>query len=84
MCMSIHRCGNKIVYTDYKGVKSAKVKRLKVRKQVKTSVGQLLEKWGVENVFYGTGNPEEPRLTNSCELPFCWEQNNDGSKKILL
>ena len=51
MCMSIHRCGNKIVYTDYKGVKSAKVKRLKVRKQVKTYVGQLLEKWGVENVF---------------------------------
>lgn len=84
MCMSIHRCGNKIVYTDYKGVKSAKVKRLKVRKQIKTYVGQLLEKWGVKNVFYGTGNPEEPRLTNSCELPFCWEQNNDGSKKILL
>ena len=25
MCMSIHRCGNKIRYTDYKGVKSAKV-----------------------------------------------------------
>lgn len=84
MCMSIHRCGNKIVYTDYKGVKSAKVKRLKVRKQVKTYAGQLLEKWGAENVFYGTGNPEEPRLTNSCELSFCWEQNNDGSKKILL
>ena len=25
--MRIHWCGNKIVYTDYKGVKSAKVKR---------------------------------------------------------
>lgn len=46
-------------------------------------VEQLLEKWGVENVFYGTGNPDEPRLTNSCELPFCWKQNNNGSKKIL-
>ena len=43
---------------------------------------QILEKWGVKNVFYGTGNPDEPRLTNSCELPFCWEQNNYGSKKI--
>ena len=63
-------------------LKSAKVKKLKVRKQVKAYVEQILEKWGVENVFYGTGNPDEPRLTNSCELPFCWEQNNNGSKKI--
>ena len=68
--------------TDYKGVKSAKVKKLKVRKQVKAYVEQILEKWGVKNVFYGTGNPDEPRLINSCELPFCWEQNNNGSKKI--
>lgn len=32
--MRIHWCGNKIVYTDYKGVKSAKVKRYCYKKQV--------------------------------------------------
>ena len=53
-----------------------------IGKQVKAYVEQILEKWGVKSVFYGTGNPDEPRLTNSCELPFCWEQNNYGSKKI--
>lgn len=74
--MYIQRCGNKIKYLDYKGVKSAKVRMLNVRKQVKTYSEQLLKKWDVENVFYGTGNPDNPRLTKQCELPFCWELNN--------
>lgn len=84
VCMSIHRCGNKLVYKDYKGVKSARIKNLRVRKQVKTYVSQLLEIWEVENVFYGTGNPIKPRLTKGCELPFCWEQNGNGEEKSYL
>lgn len=75
MHMSIHRCGNRIKYIDYKGVKSAKVRPLRVRKQVNAYVKQLLEKWDIENVFYGTGNPDKPRLTKGCELPLCWEKN---------
>lgn len=75
MHMSIHRCGNRLKYIDYKGVKSAKVRPLRVRKQVNTYVKQLLEKWDIENVFYGTGNPDKPRLTKGCELPLCWEKN---------
>lgn len=75
MHMSMHRCGNKIKYADYKGVKSAKVRPLKVRKQVNAYVEQLLEKWEIENVFYGTGNPDKPKITKGCVLPFCWEKN---------
>ena len=75
MHMSIHRCGNRIKYIDYRGVKSAKVRPLRVRKQVNAYVKQLLEKWDIENVFYGTGNPDKPRLTKGCELPLCWEKN---------
>lgn len=75
MHMSIHRCGNRIKYIDYKGVKSAKVRPLRVRKQVNAYVKQLLEKWDIENVFYRTGNPDKPRLTKGCELPLCWEKN---------
>ena len=78
MHMSIHRCGNKIKYTDYKGVKCAKVRHMRVRKQVNTYVEQLLKKWDIENVFYGTGNPDEPRLTKGCELPLCWEKRNNS------
>lgn len=71
--IALHRCGNKIKYSDYKGVKSTKARILNVRKQVNSYVQQLLEKWDVGMVFYGTGNPDKPRLTNKCELPFCWE-----------
>lgn len=78
MHMSMHRCGNKIKYADYKGVKSAKIRPLKVRKQVNAYVEQLLEKWEIENVFYGTGNLDNPKLTKGCELPFCWEKKNVG------
>lgn len=78
MHMSIHRCGNKIKYTDYKGVKCAKVRHMRVRKQVNTYVEQLLKKWDIKNVFYGTGNPDEPRLTKGCELPLCWEKRNNS------
>lgn len=74
MHMSMHRCGNKIKYADYKGVKSAKVRPLKVRKQVNAYVEQLLEKWEIENVFYGTGNPDKPKITKGCVLPLCWEK----------
>ena len=37
--------------TDYKGVKSAKVKKLKVRKQVKAYVEQILKN-GVQKMFF--------------------------------
>ena len=74
--MCLYRCGNKIKYVDYKGIKCARAKRLKVRKQVNSYVQQLLEKWNVGMVFYGTGNPDNPRLIEKCELPFCWEINN--------
>ncbi|MCH1981250.1 HNH endonuclease [Ruminococcus sp. OA3] len=76
MYMGIHRCGNRIKYIDYKGVKSAKVKRLNVRKQVNAYIQQLLDRWSVGMIFYGTGNPDNPRLTEKCELPVCWEVDN--------
>lgn len=47
MYMGMHRCGNRIKYTDYKGVKSAKVRRLNVRKQVNAYIQQLLDRWSV-------------------------------------
>ena len=76
MHIGIQRCGNRIKYIDYKGVKSAKVKRLNVRKQVNAYIQQLLDRWTVGMIFYGTGNPDNPRLTEKCELPFCWEVDN--------
>ena len=57
-------------------MKSTKVRPLKVRKQVNAYVEQLLEKWEIVNVFYGTGNPDKPKLTNGCVLPLCWEKKN--------
>lgn len=73
---SVHmdRCGNKIRYTDYKGTKSAKIKPLRVRKQVNAYVLQIIEKWDVGMVFYGTGNPDTPTLTQECKLPIFWER----------
>lgn len=76
MHMSIHRCGDKIKYRDYKGAKSAKVRPFRVRKQVRVYVNQLLEKWDIKTVFYGTGNVNNPRIIDGCELPLCWEKNN--------
>ena len=75
MKMGIHRCGNKIKYMDYKGTKSAKVRKFCVRKQVQTYVKQILKKWEVGHVFYGTGNVDAPTLLEHCELPLCWEKN---------
>jgi hypothetical protein len=48
MYIGLHRCGNKIRYTDYKGTKIAKAKKFNVRKQVSSYVQQILEKlmWG--------------------------------------
>jgi hypothetical protein len=76
MRIGLHRCGNKIRYTDYKGTKSAQAKKFNVRKQVNSYVQQILEKWDVGMVFYGTGNPDKPMLTEKCTLPFCWEKSN--------
>lgn len=76
MHIGLHRCGNKIRYTDYKGTKSAQAKKFNVRKQVNSYVQQILEKWDVGMVFYGTGNPDKPKLTEKCTLPFCWEKSN--------
>ena len=53
--MCLYRCGNKIKYVDYRGMKSARVKRLKVRKQVNSYVQQLLEKWNVGMFFMELG-----------------------------
>jgi hypothetical protein len=74
--IGLHRCGNKIRYMDYKGTKSAKVRKFHVRKQVNSYVLQILEKWDVGMIFYGTGNPDKPKLTEKCILPFCWEKSN--------
>ena len=74
MKMGIHRCGNKIKYMDYKGTKSARVRKFCVRKQVQTYVEQILKKWEVGHVFYGTGNVDAPTLLEYCELPLCWEK----------
>lgn len=72
----MHRCGNVIKYVDYKGTKKAKIRVLRVRKQVTAYVQQLLEKWDVGMIFYGTGDSDKPTITAKCELPFCWEFNN--------
>lgn len=69
----MHRCGNKIKYTDYKGTRSAKIKPLRVRKQVNAYVLQIIEKWDVGTVFYGTGDPDTPTLIQECKLPIFWE-----------
>lgn len=74
MQMHIHRCGNSIVYTDYKGAKNFKARVINARKQVMILVQQLLEEWDVGMVFYGTGNPDNPTLTKNCILPKCWNR----------
>lgn len=73
--IAIHRCGNKIKYMDYKGTKSAEIRKFRVRKQVKSYVEQILKKWEVGYVFYGTGDVDAPKLIECCELPACWEHN---------
>lgn len=69
----MHRHGNIIKYIDYKGTKSAKVKLLKARKQVNAYILQIIEKWDVGMVFYGTGDPDNPTLIQECKLPLIWE-----------
>lgn len=69
----MHRCGNIIKYIDYKGTKSTKVKLLKVRKQVNAYILQIIKKWDVGMVFYGTGDPDNPTLIRECKLPIIWE-----------
>lgn len=69
----MHRCGNKIKYTNYKGTKSAKIKPLRVRKQVNAYILQIIEEWEVGMVFYGTGDPDTPTIMRECKLPIFWE-----------
>lgn len=71
--VSMHRCKGKIRLSDYKGTKSAKIKLFYVRRQVKAYVEQFLQEWEVGMVFYGTGDPDNPTITDKCVLPFCWE-----------
>jgi len=71
--VNIHRCCGRLRMCDYKGSRSAKIRLFCVRKQVKYHVEKLLKDWGVGMVFYGTGNPDRPVITEECVLPLFWE-----------
>lgn len=74
--VNTYRSNDLIKYKDYKGTKSAKLKKNRVRKQVVTYVEQILKKWDVGLIFYGTGDPDDPTLTSKCELSKFWEYQN--------
>jgi hypothetical protein len=72
---SLHLCQRRFLDYASEGISERVPIKSKpsIRAQATCIVNQVLREWTPSKVFIGTGDPDEPEIINTLELPKCWE-----------
>ncbi|MCA1494975.1 HNH endonuclease [Ensifer sp. NBAIM29] len=72
---SLHICEGRFLHyiDEYREDRIELRKSPSVRTQVSSLVNKVLGEWRPAEVFFGTGDPDNPLLIDDLELPQCWE-----------
>jgi len=76
----LHKCGDYLHYVSDNFEERVKVPKRSVRTEVTRLVSKVLANWQPAHKFFGTGDPESPKLIKKLILPSVWENRRSGTK----